>query len=279
LLIPFVAGATTDYLLVDDLPFIGKTTNIASYLKGLFQLGLGLAVLGSVFMLVVNGSRYMVSDITNEKAKARLGMKDAVVGLLIIFLSVLGLNTINPRLTEFNLIDTIERTVQAIKAGQATRPQPPSGGDAQTAKCTGCVTVPSDVTIKSGIACQSNVHGCQISSGMLTSLRGLNTNLRGTTDWQVTEAFPPAGYTTANPKGIHDSACHGNGTCIDANITGPASASNVFAFLRAADKAGLRAVYEVTTQGKKDVLVTAGVPAEDISVNTGATGDHFHVTD
>ncbi|HXK39233.1 MAG TPA: pilin [Candidatus Paceibacterota bacterium] len=129
LLIPFVAGAATEYLLVDDLPFIGKTTNIASYLQGLFKLGLGLAVLGTVFMLVVNGTRYMVSDITNEKAKARLGMKDAIVGLLIIFLSVLGLNTINPQLTQFNIVDTIRRTVKAIEAGQAAGPRPPATGE------------------------------------------------------------------------------------------------------------------------------------------------------
>jgi hypothetical protein len=123
---PFIGhAATADYLLVKDLPFIPATVDIASYLQAVFRLGLGLAVTFAILMLVVNGIRYMISDITGEKTKAKKGMQDAILGLLIVFGSILILNTINPQITRFNLSATIDRTIEAIKTGQASQPPPP----------------------------------------------------------------------------------------------------------------------------------------------------------
>lgn len=181
--VPLLAGAATDYLLVDDLPFIGKTTDIASYLKGIFRLGLGLAVTLSIFMLVLNGIRYMISDITGEKAKARSGMKDAIIGLLIVFGSVLILNTINPRLTEFALTDSIKRTVAAIKRGQAAMPRPPAGGPTGGAW-------PSDanererlenagINVKKPPCTHIGQVGCTSVAGMSGSVVAWLINLRG----------------------------------------------------------------------------------------------------
>ncbi len=136
LLLPLLVWAqttkTTDYLLVENLPFIKDTTNIATYLQGVFNLGMGLAVTLAILMIVVNGIKYMVSDAIGEKIAAKDIIKNAMIGLLIIFGSVLILNTINPQLITFNLQATIDRTVAAIKAGQpggADYEPPPSGDD------------------------------------------------------------------------------------------------------------------------------------------------------
>ncbi|MBP9771405.1 MAG: hypothetical protein KBD16_00555 [Candidatus Pacebacteria bacterium] len=119
--IPFLVGAEeppTDYLLVKDLPFVGQTTSIASYFNGIFRLGLGLAITFAILMIVVNGIKYMVSDAVGDKMSAKDIIKGAVIGLLIVFGSVLVLNTVNPEITKFNLQGTIDRTVAAIKTGQ-----------------------------------------------------------------------------------------------------------------------------------------------------------------
>ena len=58
-----------------------------------------------------------------------------------------------------------------------------------------------------------------------------------TSDWQITEAWPP---TTE-----HKNECHRYGTCFDANTTDMA---NITKFSEAANVAKLRAVYEVGSQ-------------------------------
>lgn len=121
------------YLLVKDLPFVGNTTDLTSYLKGIYNLGIGLAVTFAILVLVGSGIKYMLSDIITKKAEAINDMKNAVIGLMIIFGSVLVLNTINPRLTEFRIIDTIQKTKEAIKRGQNAPPPSPDGNSGGTA--------------------------------------------------------------------------------------------------------------------------------------------------
>lgn len=249
----------TEYLLSPTTPFIKDSVDLGSYLKNVFRLGLGLAVTFSILMLVVNGIRYMVSDIVGEKGAATKGMWAAVIGLLIVFGSVLILNTINPRLTEFALTDSIQRTIDAIKKGQAARPRPlPSAG------CETCVSLPAG-TFTIEASCGSS---CKVAPGFLPKLQGLNSNLdQANINWKITEAWPPGRS--------HDDPCHQNGTCIDANFRGTqATADNIKLFQAAASRAGLRAVYEVTTQEDFDTLRSAGV--NPILLNTEASAPHFH---
>lgn len=276
LVLPLLAGAATvtDYLLVKDLPIIGDSTNIATYLKGLFRLGLALAVVFAVVMIVINGIKYMVSDIITEKMAAKDIIRNAFAGLLIIFLSVIGLNTINPQLTQFNLQATIDRTIEAILSGRPADYKPAPGGPPPAAGCGNCVPVPAGIPIKTPIACGSN---CQVSSTLASRLQGLATNLQNKIDWRVTEAFPPQGYSVDNPKGIHQSACHGNGTCVDANFDPfvEATAGNINTFIQAAT--GLRVVYEVKTNSERQRLIDDGVPASNIQTVPGINAPHFSV--
>ncbi|GEM_PF-1522727 len=61
-------------------------------------------------------------------------------------------------------------------------------------------------------------------------------------------------------------------------ITGQTGqASQIKAFYEAAQSAGLSAVYEVRTSGRKQELVSAGVPAAAITAVSYITGEHFSV--
>ncbi len=121
-----VAQKTSDYLIVNDLPFIKEPTDFAGYLSGLFQLGIGIAVTLAVVMLVVNGIQYMFSDIPGIKVDAKNKLGTIVWGLILAFSSWLILYTINPHLVKFDLIKTIDDATQGVQGP----PKPPAGGDA-----------------------------------------------------------------------------------------------------------------------------------------------------
>jgi hypothetical protein len=102
-------AATTDYLIVKDLPLIGDPAyaGLGGYLKAIFQLGIGIAVTLAVVMLVINGIQYMFSDIPGVKLSAKNNLGGIIFGLILAFSSWLILYTINPNLVEFDLITSI----------------------------------------------------------------------------------------------------------------------------------------------------------------------------
>jgi len=88
-----------------ELPFIPKCgATPASYLSGLYRLALGLGVLAALIMIVVAGITYATSgDNASKQKEARGQIKDAIIGMVILFASVLILRTINPALISMTL--------------------------------------------------------------------------------------------------------------------------------------------------------------------------------
>ncbi|MDD3614343.1 MAG: pilin [Candidatus Pacebacteria bacterium] len=88
-----------------ELPFIPKCgATPASYLSGLYRLALGLGVLAALIMIVVAGITYATSgDNASKQKEARGQIKDAIIGMVILFASVLILRTINPDLVSMRL--------------------------------------------------------------------------------------------------------------------------------------------------------------------------------
>lgn len=123
---PFVALAQQTErvnLLVPDLPIIGATTDLPGLLIGIFRLSLGLAVTAAIIIIVWNGIRYMTTDVVNSKGDAISWIKDALWGLALAFATVLILNTINPQLTQFDFLKTLQEV--GGQAGQGSG----GGGD------------------------------------------------------------------------------------------------------------------------------------------------------
>jgi hypothetical protein len=197
LLLPLLVDAATpptkDYLLASSTPFIrdlDADANIADYLQAVFNLGMGLAVTLAILMIVLNGIKYMVSDAIGDKIAAKDIIKNALIGLLIIFGSVIVLNTINPQLTQFNLQATIDKTIAAIQAHQpgGADYEPPPIGD------TGAPW-PSDAAERSRLEAAdidinkancttigqkncTSVHG--LTNGTIERLMNLKTNCEAT---------------------------------------------------------------------------------------------------
>ncbi len=136
LLVPFISFAAEGETvpLMTDLPIIGDSTNLAGLLQGMFRLTLGIAVTAAVVIIVINGIRYMVSDVAGKKEDAKSWIQEVIWGLILAFASVLILSTINPNLTRFDFINTLQEVGGGItpSGGGTVPPQPPGGGGGGT---------------------------------------------------------------------------------------------------------------------------------------------------
>ncbi|MEN9405278.1 MAG: hypothetical protein RLY47_237 [Candidatus Parcubacteria bacterium] len=124
------SAAPSDYLIVKDLPFIGQSADFGSYLNGLFQLGIGIAVTLAVVMLVINGIQYMFSDIPGVKIASKNNLGNIVWGLILAFSAWLILYTINPNLVKFDLVRSLDQAADAAISGAPPPPTPTDDGEA-----------------------------------------------------------------------------------------------------------------------------------------------------
>lgn len=108
----FVGGAMTasaeGYVPLVTLPGVtevNKSVNMSEYLSGVIKLliavGAGLAVL----TFIVAGVMYVMAGISpSARSEANKKMTDSAIGLALILASYLILNSINPKLVQFNLM-------------------------------------------------------------------------------------------------------------------------------------------------------------------------------
>lgn len=89
--------------LVPDLPQIDDARDITEYLNGLMAIAVGAAALLAVVMITIGGIEWMTTDSVPGIGNAKGRIQDAIVGLLIVLMSVLILNIINPEITNLNL--------------------------------------------------------------------------------------------------------------------------------------------------------------------------------
>lgn len=102
LLLPTDAQAQTMQTF-QNLPFWDGTGS-TSYIESLYKLAISAAAVLVVLRLIMAGVQYMLSEIVTSKQKAKETIQSALLGLLIILGAVTILNTINPRLTNLDVI-------------------------------------------------------------------------------------------------------------------------------------------------------------------------------
>lgn len=153
--------------------------------------------------------------------------------------------------------DSVNYFVNCVQAGAAAT----FSGTAATACSSGtcaAITIP----------CKSGAN-CNISPDMVSRLSSMH-GAAGVGGARVTEGFPPTRK--------HKSQCHYNGTCIDYSKAGGMTASEVLAVYQAATASGLRPVYEVGTESRRQALIAGGVPESSVK-NYGSwiSGEHFSI--
>lgn len=103
------------YTLLQPLPNIGdggqltEVSDLGEYLTFLMKFVVAMATVFAVFMITLGGVQYLMSTSSSKTGAAKTRIKDALFGLALVLLSWLFLNTINPKLLEFNLsIESVE---------------------------------------------------------------------------------------------------------------------------------------------------------------------------
>lgn len=113
----FVLAAENFVTLVPSLPIIGKQTDVPSLLNGLFAITVGIAAILAVLEFIIGGFQYMSSEALSQKGDGRSRMESAVLGLILILVSILILNTINPDITSLNIFRHVPAEVAPPDAG------------------------------------------------------------------------------------------------------------------------------------------------------------------
>ncbi|MCI0619424.1 hypothetical protein L0Y40_00075 [Candidatus Wolfebacteria bacterium] len=121
----------TNVILLESLPGIGsageQAPNLGSYLDGIFKLALGIATGLAVLMIVIGGVEYMGSESIFKKDAGREKIQDALWGLLLALGAFLLLQTINPALVRFDIVNTLQRVTDQV-GRQVPPPGAPGGG-------------------------------------------------------------------------------------------------------------------------------------------------------
>jgi len=101
-----------EYVVLAPLPDVGtesggvtKISNLASYIRGMFQFLIGLAVLLAVIMIIFGGIEYMTTDAISGKSAGKQRINNALLGLLLAIGSYLILYTIDPSILEIRIGD------------------------------------------------------------------------------------------------------------------------------------------------------------------------------
>ncbi len=259
-----ILAAGTSYTPLESSVTGGQSvTSFGGYLQRVYQIGIMVTIALAVLYLVIGGFGYMTSGtkITDKEA-AKSRITNAIFGLLLALLSYVILNTLSPQFTQFSLnISEVGKEFDVkIITGSETG-------------CFDCVYL-SGMPVKGG-ACDKGV--CQLNSALAERLEAYNKENPGLI---LTEGYPK----TAS----HVNICHDNGSCADVNYMSksvvlknlPPTPEQIAKDILAAEKHGLRFVYEVKTQEEADRLrKDSGLPdnLQNRIISANVTAPHFSV--
>lgn len=79
------------------------TTDIQTYIPGVFKLAIGIAGVLAVLMIIIGGVEYITTDAIQGKSEGKERIQNALWGLVLVLVSWILLYTINQDLIKFNL--------------------------------------------------------------------------------------------------------------------------------------------------------------------------------
>jgi hypothetical protein len=94
---------STELGIGDEIP------DLKTFINKIFQIGIRIAGVLAVLIVIFGGIQYMTTDAFQSKSEGKERIKRAMLGLGIALSSILILNTINPRITDFTFeLDGVE---------------------------------------------------------------------------------------------------------------------------------------------------------------------------
>lgn len=140
-----VTASAAGYTLIEPLPAFADNniTTFGQYISGMFKLSIGIAIVLAVFQLSRGGFTYLTTEAFTGKASARQIINNALIGLVIAFLSFLILEFINPDLVNTNFsIPRVGDKVENNNGNENTNPPRGTCGDGRcegNENCSNCI--------------------------------------------------------------------------------------------------------------------------------------------
>lgn len=101
-----VAGnvlAQQDFVPLQPIPGITDQTDPGKFFNGIFKIGITIASFLAIIMIMIGGIQYMSTDKINEKEEGKDRITKAIMGIILILLSVIILEIINPDILNLDL--------------------------------------------------------------------------------------------------------------------------------------------------------------------------------
>lgn len=278
--------------------FIQLGNNILNWLFGIVFVIFGVIMVVAGFNLVTSGGNRSKLDDAKQK------LSNALIGVLIMFSAWLLVDTLlkaalptdsggnavvqlgQRNFGPWNQISCAggQRQYEPVAPGAASGGGgggTNGGGTSGSGDCLDCVSYGANegLDLGNGNTMPFNANPCNgettcyVNGVMVNRLSGMGDETEG---WQISEAWPPYGYTESDPSGIHASSCHGTATCIDVSFVDRNSQptnAEILAFQNAARANGLTVVYESSDSQRVADLRAAGIQAATVNVNR----EHFSV--
>ncbi len=90
----FAAVTYTNRLV--DIPGVGDSGDLGSFINQVYGLSISIAALLAVVKIVIAGVKWMLSDVVTDKTDAKKDIQGALLGLIVIIAAVLIITVINP---------------------------------------------------------------------------------------------------------------------------------------------------------------------------------------
>ncbi|GEM_PF-3413920 len=108
------ASAQNQFVPLVGIPYVDTrdaNVSLGDYVNSLYFAAISVAAFLAVVKIIFSGVQYMLSDVVTDKSQARKSIRGALLGLLIVIGAVLILNTINPQLSNLNVLELDEITI------------------------------------------------------------------------------------------------------------------------------------------------------------------------
>ena len=250
--------------------------NIGDLITFIIELAIALAAVILVVKLVIEGYKYMTSDVPFLKSDAKTKITESIIGILLALTSFILLNTINPKLVSNEIV--LEKAVLTIVEEELDAPAIDGNGKSinkiniqynkkytENDACPGKSDTQSNTCINIPSSLRVDASGRKLERSFAEKLSAFDQKLiTNGIQWKVTEAW--------KPSRAHKAKCHQIGTCIDMNHT-PANSmqglpnptvSQIQGVISAASSLGMCAKYEVKTREDYNKYINGGVPKSSI---------------
>ena len=110
----FAAG---EYTPLVGIPGISGTPSLPDYINKVYLLTIAVGVFIAILRIAYAGVKYSMSGVVTDKASAKNDIKGVLIGLAILLLPALVLNTINPDLLRLNFLDGLTKLDTCVPKG------------------------------------------------------------------------------------------------------------------------------------------------------------------